>query len=145
MSEKKEPVWMCYYREGMQFFRAAIKPGKKRIFTPILVYNIACMAIEKLFMAFFFYNDRMPDNHTMRDLIESAVKFRDMDKVLVENMMFLDGFQDICPVYAAKTIMPVEDDMERTIETLLMVRDFVDNALKIAPLKAGVLYENNNT
>jgi hypothetical protein len=145
MSANEEPVWMAYYKEGMQFFSAAVKPGKKRIFTPILIYNIVCMSIEKLFMAFFFYNNRMPENHTMRDLIESAAKFRPIDKVLMENMIFLDGFQDICPVYTCKTVIPGVDDMERTVETLFMVRDFVENALKIDTKKPGVLYENYNT
>lgn len=128
---------MVYYKEGVQFFSAVINPGKKKIFTPILIYNIACMSIEKLFMAFFFYNNTLPENHTMKDLIDSALKIRDMDRNLVENMMFLDGFQNICPVYYGSIKALSGGDIKRTIETLLMVRAFVDAELKITPGKKG--------
>jgi hypothetical protein len=129
-NEDKQP-WMSYYNEGMQFYNAASKPGKRKIFTPLITYNIVCMAIEKLFMAFFFYNNRMPDNHTIKDLLESAARIRGIDRDFEENMLFLDGFQDICPVNAPISDGPGEKDMERVIKTLLMAKEFVDSALKI--------------
>ncbi|MBN2753941.1 MAG: hypothetical protein JXR81_03630 [Candidatus Goldbacteria bacterium] len=145
MIQTEKDACISYYKEGLQFYKAATKPGKKRIFTPVLLYNLACMSIEKFFMAFFFFNKSMPDNHTMKDLVESAAKISDISGALKDNMLFLDGFQDICPVHAVNTVQPQEKDMLRTIETLDMVKDFVDGVLKITAEKTGAFYENNNT
>ena len=131
--------WQVFYEDGEKFLKAVVNPGKKRVFIPDIIYNITCMAIEKFFMAFFMYRGTMPDNHTMRDLIQSAERIAPVSAELKENMMFLDKFQDICVLskYSRKT--PGKDDMERILRTGIMAKAFVDGVIK--PEGGG--YEKN--
>jgi hypothetical protein len=137
--------WLEYYEDGVKLLKAAVTPGKKKIFNDDIIYNLVCMSIEKLFMAFFLYNSKMPDNHTMKDLVESAARLTVIAPELKANMLFLDGFQDICPVYTFKRLIPEKKDMERVIKTLYMAKSFVDCELKITPKEAGGCHEKNNT
>jgi hypothetical protein len=71
----------------------------------------------------------MPDNHTMKDLVESAERIAPVSVPLKSNMLFLDGFQNICAISSYKRIIPDAADMERIIRTGFMAKEFADNAL----------------
>jgi hypothetical protein len=121
--------WRGYYDDGEKFLKAATVPGKKRVFGAEIVYNVLCMAVEKYFMAFFVFNKTMPDNHTMKDLVESAERIAPVSVPLKSNMLFLDEFQNICAISSYKRIIPDAADMERIIRTGFMAKEFADNAL----------------
>jgi hypothetical protein len=121
--------WREYYDDGEKFLKAATGKGKKKVFNAEIVYNVLCMAVEKFFMAFFVFKKTMPDNHTMKDLVESAERIAPVSDTLKSNMLFLDGFQNICAISAYKRIIPGAADMERIIQTGFLAKEFADNAL----------------
>jgi hypothetical protein len=112
-------------------------PGKKRVFNAEIVYNVLCMAVEKYFMAFFVFKKTMPDNHTMKDLVESAERISPVSALLKSNMLFLDGFQNICAISAYKRIVPGREDMDRIIKTGFMAKEFADSILEMPRSETG--------
>ena len=94
--------WRTFRLQGEQFLttatRGLAKRGKgKIVFTPVIIYNITAMAIEKTIMAYLMKNGDLADNHTMADLI--AALERHLGRLpfdLAGKLLYLDSFQEIC-------------------------------------------------
>lgn len=90
--------WQTYLRDGEQFLataRAAFRKGSKG-FSPETLYNLICMGIEKLIMAFLMKNGDLAENHTMADLLRCMEKHLPADAAIAEKLLLLDSFQEIC-------------------------------------------------
>jgi len=60
------------FDEGEGFFRVVESSHRKpAIFTPEIVHNLLCMAIEKYAMSILLSMGALPDNHTFSDLVEA--------------------------------------------------------------------------
>ncbi|MDR0869159.1 MAG: hypothetical protein LBN39_00040 [Planctomycetaceae bacterium] len=111
--------WKTFLEEGRQFHRTA-KGSVKRpdIFTPVIVQNIAAMAIEKYFMALFLKRGVMPLNHTILDLCSSAVTLLKLPPHLLKVLAEMDGVQQICSLEHFKITPPSSDDVLRFLNAL---------------------------
>ena len=65
--------WRDYLRDGEKFLQTAIEAHKKKrkAFSADTLYNVTCMAIEKLIIAFLMKNGDLADNHAMADLLRA--------------------------------------------------------------------------
>jgi len=120
--------WRDYQRDGEQFLQTALGAygKKKKTFSSDTLYNLTCMAIEKLIMAFLMKNGDLADNHTMGDLLRSLQRHLSLQPELVEKMIFLDTFQEICDLESYQIRIPGEDD----IRTILATGEQVHQQLK---------------
>lgn len=120
--------WKSFYKEGIEYYRA-MKNGLKRpeIFTPEIIHNIAGMSIEKFFMAILVYNDRMPYNHTLNDLVEAVRWVYEVDQQLAVMLSHMDSLQEICSMDAYTRKQMTEWD-----KTL-----FADAALRVYKMAAS--------
>ena len=111
--------WHDYQRDGEQFLQTALGAygKKKKTFSSDTLYNLTCMAIEKLIMAFLMKNGDLADNHTMGDLLSSLQRHLDLQPELVEKMLFLDTFQEICDLESYQVRIPGEDDILKILAT----------------------------
>lgn len=111
--------WHEYQRDGEQFLQTALGAyrKKKETFTSDTLYNLTCMAIEKLIMAFLMKNGDLADNHTMGDLLRSLQRHLDLQPELVDKMVFLDSFQEICDLENYQVRIPAEDDILTILAT----------------------------
>lgn len=111
--------WYEYQRDGEQFLQTALGAyrKKKETFTSDTLYNLTCMAIEKLIMAFLMKNGDLADNHTMGDLLRSLQRHLDLQPELVDKMVFLDSFQEICDLENYQVRIPAEDDILTILAT----------------------------
>lgn len=120
--------WQEYQSDGEQFLNTALRAyrKKKKTFSSDTLYNLTCMAIEKLIMAFLMKNGDLADNHTMGDLLRSLQRHMNLHPELVEQMLFLDSFQEICDLESYQISIPGEDD----ILTILATGERVHQQLK---------------
>lgn len=138
--------WRDYQRDGEQFLNTAVAAykKKKRAFSPDTIYNLTCMAIEKLIMAFLMKNGDLAENHTMGDLHRALTRHLGHEQSLEEKLMFLDTFQEICDLDEYNIRIPTADDVEKIlsigedIRTLLM--PLLMDIPAIAPTTTNQLY-----
>jgi len=90
--------WRRYRRDGEQFLQTALGAHRrqKRAFSADTLYNLTCMAIEKLIMAFLMRRGKLAENHTMGDLFRALEADLDGITVMAERFSYLDSFQEIC-------------------------------------------------
>lgn len=86
--------------EGDAYLKTA-RGGQKRpgVFTPEILYNLLAMAIEKHMMAALIFKGTLADNHTFTDMIHSAKELCPLDDALIEKLIELESYQEICPVF----------------------------------------------
>ena len=107
--------WAQYRLEGEQFLRLAEQAHhrQKKAFTPTILYNLVTMAIEKLVMAALMRCGRLPDNHTLHDLVAALERWLpETVRGLAEPLCQLDSFQDICDPYAGTITAPSAGEVE---------------------------------
>ena len=110
--------WQDYLRDGEQFLKTADGAYRKKAkaFTPDTLYNLTCMAIEKLIMAFLMKNGDLAENHTMGDLLFALERHLGHIPELAEKLRYLDTFQEICDLESYTVVIPTEDDIVRFLD-----------------------------
>lgn len=112
--------WAQYRLEGEQFLRLAEQAHhrQKKAFTPTILYNLVTMAIEKLVLAALMRCGRLPDNHTLHDLVAALERWLpETVRGLAGPLCELDSFQDICDPYAGTITAP----SRREVESMLIL------------------------
>ncbi len=109
--------WRDYQRDGEQFLKTAIgaHSKSKKTFSPDTLYNLTCMAIEKLIMAFLMKNGDLAENHTMGDLLRSLQLHLGEIPELEEKLRYLDTFQEICDLDTYTIHIPTKEDIVKII------------------------------
>ena len=112
--------WAQYRLEGEQFLRLAEQAHhrQKKAFTPTILSNLVTRAIEKLVMAALMRCGRLPDNHTLHDLVAALERWLpETVRGLAGPLCELDSFQDICDPYAGTITAP----SRREVESMLIL------------------------
>jgi hypothetical protein len=109
--------WRDYRRDGEQFLHTATEAHnkKKKAFSTDTLYNVTCMAIEKLIMAFLMKNGDLAENHTMADLLRALQLHLGEIPDLAEKLMYLDTFQEICSLDEYTIHIPSEEDVVKML------------------------------
>ncbi len=107
--------WETYRRDGEQFMNVAKNAWeqRKKAFSPETLYNLVCMGIEKLVMAFLMKNGDLAENHTIGDLRFALSRHLLLSGDLIEKLNYLDSFQEICDVDNYKIQIPTDEDVDR--------------------------------
>jgi hypothetical protein len=117
MNIKQIDNWRDYRTDGEKFLHTAIEAHKKKkkAFSTDTLYNITCMAIEKMVMAFLMKNGDLAENHTMADLLRALQLYLGDIPDLKEKLMFMDSFQEICSLENFTIHIPSEKDVIKMI------------------------------
>ena len=119
--------WNNYRDDGEQFLNTAVAAfkKKKKAFSSETLYNLTCMAIEKYIMAFLMKNGDLADNHTMIDMVRSMERHLELNPDLVEKLLFLDQFQEICDLDNYSVRVPAEEDIITFLATGQQLREYL--------------------
>lgn len=119
--------WNNYKKDGEQFLNTAVAAftKKKKAFSSETLYNLTCMAIEKYIMAFLMKNGDLADNHTMVDMVRSMERHMNLNPDLVEKLLFLDQFQEICDLDNYSVRVPAEEDIITFLATGQQLREYL--------------------
>lgn len=109
--------WREYRRDGEQFLHTATAAHqkKRKAFSTDTLYNVTCMAIEKLIMAFLMKNGDLAENHTMADLLRALQLHLGDIPDLTEKLLYMDTFQEICSLDNFIIHTPSEDDVVKML------------------------------
>jgi hypothetical protein len=101
------------FDEGEGFFRVVESSHRKpAIFTPEIVHNLLCMAIEKYAMSILLSMGALPDNHTFSDLVEALKPQIPVSPGIEEALLALDQEADLCSLELRQPSLPTPDRME---------------------------------
>jgi hypothetical protein len=119
--------WRDYRRDGEQFLKTAqgAYDKKRKAFSPETLYNLTCMAIEKLIMAFLMKNGDLAENHTMGDLLRALQLHLGEIPELAGKLLYLNDFQEICDLESFTIRIPCDED----VRTFLSIGEEVLAAL----------------
>lgn len=124
--------WHIFQRDGEQFLKTAqaafIKKSKG--FSPEVVYNLTCMGIEKLIMAFLMQRGDLAENHTMADLLRALEKHHATNQELEKKLRYLDSFQEICDLETYVVRKPSAKDLGEIVESGKFLQDHLSPLLK---------------
>mgnify|MGYP001556125192 CR=1 FL=1 len=111
--------WQDYRRDGVAFLKTALKgyQGRKKAFNHEALYNIVCMAIEKLIMAYLMKRGDLAENHTMYDLVRALENHLTLSDDLKQAMLRLDSYQDICDPDQSVYVVISTQDIESFLDT----------------------------
>tara|TARA_Y100001933_G_C18715365_1_gene445055 strand:+ start:79 stop:498 length:420 start_codon:yes stop_codon:yes gene_type:complete len=109
--------WHIFLRDGEQFLKTAgaAYAKRKKGFSPEAIYNLICMGIEKLIMAFLMQRGDLAENHTMTDLQRALEKHLGSNPDIEKKLCFLDSFQEICDLDTYVTKKPTDEDLEKIV------------------------------
>lgn len=118
--------WREYIKEGEQYLRCAVNAAEKRRggFTPVILYNLIGMAIEKFLKGFLMHHGALAENHTKIDILNSVEKITGPQPEMRENFRYLDSFQEICDIDAYNTREPTMDEIPRIIACGVTIKLF---------------------
>ncbi|MDA3962873.1 MAG: hypothetical protein PF961_18980 [Planctomycetota bacterium] len=119
--------WDQSLEHGHAYLRTAVN-GRHRpqVFTPEIIYQTACMAIERLFMAFLMQRGSLPANHTIPDLYRAVRDVVPVDGYLRQELLYLAKFEEgLCAVVPDASQRPEPKDVDRIVAAAEAVRDFV--------------------
>lgn len=89
--------WAEFYDQGIQYMhtaeRSVIRPEK---FSPLIIYNLAAIAIEKLIMGVCARHGSLPFCHTLSGMAGFVGNIIELDEKLVNDMNRMDMMQQIC-------------------------------------------------
>lgn len=119
--------WQDYQRDGEQFLKTAARAHAKqsKAFSNDTLYNITCMAIEKLIMAFLMKNGDLAENHTMGDLAYALGRHLDDIDNLTADLHYLDSFQEICDLETYTIRIPTESDVKQFLSIATKIQTLV--------------------
>ena len=123
--------WREYVKEGEQYLKCAVNAAEKRpgVFTPVILYNLIGMAIEKFLMGFLMHNGALAENHTMIDILRSVEKITGPQPELAEDFRYFDSFQEICDIDAYNTREPTMAEIPRIIDCGIKIQAFTWQAI----------------
>ncbi|MEW6221054.1 MAG: hypothetical protein AB1634_16190 [Thermodesulfobacteriota bacterium] len=130
-SGKRLPDWHRYVRDGEAYLGTALQGAAKRpgVFTPEILLGLTAMAIEKLIMGLLMRHGQLAENHTMADLAAALEHLLGPLPALVGELLFLDSFQDLCPLTPFERREPSADDLARILATGCQVQALVTKTL----------------
>ena len=119
--------WTDFYIDGERYLNV-IQGGvnKPEKFTPDIIYNLACMTIEKFFMAYFILIEFLPYNHTLIDLVDSIKEKEYIPEYLEKRLLKMNEYQEICSIETYMRTIPQKEDVSLFIESTVMTKKYID-------------------
>lgn len=132
--KKVQPIqgWEDFWGEGKAFLKtaSAAYAQHKKAFTTVILYNIIAMAIEKFVMTALMCQGKLPNNHTMKDLVEAMDEaFPGAMSGIREGLLNLDQYQEICDVDTFNITGPAMEEIPVMLDLATRLQDLVEQHL----------------
>ena len=123
--------WREYLKDGEKYLQTASGASIRRseIFTPEILYNITAMGIEKLIMGFLMSRGDLAENHTMGDLLFALKRHLKLPERLINDLLYLDSFQEICDLDTYNRRPPTPEESGRILEIGRNLETFINKSL----------------
>ena len=118
--------WTEYWNEGTRYLEIAERAfGHKASFTPEILYHMLGMSLEKMFMAWMGNAGKLPDNHTVRDLVRGAEQISALPELLRRDLIRFDRFMGLCSLIPLPMDPPTAADVPAMFETVRQTKTWI--------------------
>ena len=108
------------YNEAKQYLNVVKVLHKKKKFNTQTLGNIACMAAEGLMVSYMSKFNKLPNHHSLDFLIKEIAKMKpDIPNSLVEDVFFLEEFQNLCVIENIGMKIPKDEEIDRIVNILV--------------------------
>ena len=125
--------WEDFLQEGEAYLQTAsgAHAHGRRAFTPVILYNIIAMAIEKSVMAVLMKHGALPYNHTMVDLVFAMDDlFPEYIAAIRDDLLALDSYQEICDVDGFSITPPAPDKIPAMLSLAHALQELVHTKIR---------------
>ena len=130
----KNSTWDEFYSHGIQYMKTVEKSGERKdLFTPVIIYNMSALAIEKLLMGVLILHGDLPYSHTLGGMADFAKNILGLDDKLVNDMSIMGEMQMICSEDDISFRDPKSEDIPFFID--VMKRIYTQTELFLNPGK----------
>ena len=131
--------WQDHISAGRQYLQTAVNARRRpAVFNNELIFQLAAMAVEKLFAGLMQYHRQMPLDHTLSGLAADLAAVCPLDDALAERIRRIEARDDMCTL-AVRHRGPLRDGVIREIlDVGREVERFVDGHLPEAEAPATV-------
>lgn len=127
----KNSTWDDFYSYGVMYMSIVEKSAARRDhFTPVLIYNMSAIAIEKLIMGVLIQNGTLPFCHTLSGMAEFSKNIIGFDEGLVNDMNVMDSMQMICSEDDISSKIPEIEDVPFFINVMKRIYQQTELYLK---------------
>jgi len=98
ISETTSNAFLSEARDYHKMIAGGMK--RKKVFTNEILYNLMAMSIEKYIMGFLTQRNRLPQCHTLKNMVEELKTLVPVGDDMVQKMYYFDSVQMICSLVA---------------------------------------------
>lgn len=121
-----EKDWKYYYEEGIDYAKAAKDSvTNKEKFNNEIVYNVASLAIEKLFVSIFLFHKKLPESGTIEGIANELAEFVPVGLRFMDEILFLSEFNYYCSLEVEDPRVPDDNQIMRIVK-------FIDDVVEVA-------------
>ena len=123
--------WEAMRSEGRSYLSIVSKSSGSKKFSATLLYNFAAMAIEKYVMATCMFNDLLPENHTLTDLLSALPDSIRVPSAVCSTLLAGEDVQQLCSLDAYKRTEPSAEELDEFITAALALCLILENSLPV--------------
>jgi hypothetical protein len=107
-------------QEARQYTSAVKGMFKRKKFNNQAISNIACLAAESFMVSYIMTKGNLPNHHSLDFLIDEVARLHnDIPLSLIDDLHFMEEFQNLCVIEDIGMKIPDDLDMERIINALM--------------------------
>ena len=125
-----EKDWKYYYDEGLKFGVTARRSiEKKNKFNNELLYNVASLSIERLFLSIFLYHNKLPQLDTIGGMARELCDFVVVDRGFMDEVRFISRFNYYCSLEFEAPRIPDDTQILRIVDFINDVIEFTNRRI----------------
>jgi hypothetical protein len=107
-------------QEARQYTSTVKGMFKRKKFNNQAISNIACLAAEQFMVSYIMTKGSLPNHHSLDFLIDEVARLHnDIPLSLIDDLHFMEEFQNLCVIENIGMKIPDDLDMERIINALM--------------------------
>ncbi len=125
--------WKSYYDEGLAYCKTVVGAKKKgnKLGNSVL-YNLVGLAVESLLTSLIAKSGDLPDHSNIGSMLHLLKKSYEMPETFMAESRFYNKFMNFCGLDIAPQLEPNEEEMERIVNFLTDVKEWVEENLELS-------------
>jgi hypothetical protein len=101
--------WTEWLTSGDKYLKTV--NNSKGKFSTTVLYNLLGLAFENYVMAALDFRSKLPENHSITDLVNALETITTLDQNLKNELLKLEEIQSICPIIDYQRREPTDDEV----------------------------------
>lgn len=126
-------TWNGYYAEAVAYYKTTMgAKAKGRPFGNLVYYNLVGLALEGFLTALISKDGSLPEHSSISSMLRMLKKKYDVPESFTEESRFYNKFMNFCSLEVLETLEPTDEEIDRMINFLTQMKDWVGLHLGLA-------------